>query len=407
MEFSRYENGAGASAVISTNETNHRNALSLICSSFSILCDNRELQGKVREFQSLLSTNYIKKGPIDYTPKSFNDSIHKLGINIGSLIKRLLPQSTNILSPEIIGEGVSGKIVKNQSNHKKVIKIIKVRDTMVNFDLFNEYIIQRLLHHKVVELNSSTNIPLKMHIPNVYSFTKKGGINTFIKMNYISNYISLFDYITRYSGDERILIENLNNLLTNYIIYLRILQDTYSFIHYDMNLNNLLLDVDSENNIIQFHLIDFGQSYINFNDYHFLGTINHAFVTSLHANNITNKTNGFWKSIDIIYLLFMIIYRFVEKHNYKKINESGKSVIDIHKIESDNILFYQFILKHFIDINMFEKIFNIIYIDGNYFKYLILNYNHGIDIFLRVYSSEDREEKMNYIFSLFDKYANI
>lgn len=392
---------------MASNPTEETNKLAEICSSFSSLCSNPELQSRIRDLQTALSTHYIRFGEINYDINKYNTLIKRPSVEMGSLIKSLLPQSNNILSPEIIGKGVSGKIVKNQRNNTKVIKIIQVRDAIVNFDLFNEYIIQRLLHHKVIEINSTINTSLKMTIPNVYSFTKKGGINTFIKMNYISNYVSLYDYITGYSGDETILFENLNNLLTNYIIYLRRLQNEYSFIHYDMTLNNLLLNVDSEN--LEFHLIDFGQSYINFNDYHFIATINHASVTSLHANDITNKTKGFWKSIDLIFLLLMIVYRFVEKHNYKRINESGKNVIDIVRIERENPSLYTFITSHFINMEFFKQMFSIIYIQPLYFKYLALNLNHGIDILLDKYpptSPEDRQKKINYILGLFRRYAN-
>ena len=61
------------------------------------------------------------------------------------------------------------------------------------------------------------------------------------------------------------------------------------------------------------------------------------------------------------------------------------------------------------DINIFEKIFNIIYIEPYYFKYLELNFNHGIDILLSIYpqtSPEDRQETINYILGLFRRYAN-
>ena len=381
------------------------NKLEIICSHFDLLCSNNTIQSNMRTLQSNLSTYYIKSEPINYDINEYNRLIKNPCIDMGRHIRGLLNETTNLLSTEKIGSGISGTLIKNRNNSTKVIKIVKVRDAILNFDLFNEYIIQKLLYHKMVEINNRINLPLHMNIPNVYSLKKKGGINTFIKMNYISNYVSLYDYITRYTGDVTKLFENIHNLIRNYIIYLRILQNEYSFIHYDMNLHNLLLNIDSENNITEFHLIDFGQSYINLHDYHFLGSTTHASVTSLHANHITNKRNGFWKSVDMIFLLLMIIYRIVEKYNYKKI-ENRNNKIDIYRIESENPLFYHFIISHFVDINMFEKMFNIIYIEPNYFKFLELNFNHGIDILLRTYPQEDRQEKINYILHLFGKYSN-
>ncbi len=395
------------------NTENSVNKLALICGAFDSLCNNIELQRLMSQYQTILSTYYIKNDDslIDYHPNTYSRLLDTLREDIGTLIRSSLIISNNA-SPRSVGTGMYGLLYKNKMNNTKVIKQVKINNIIENFNLFNEYIIQKLLHHKVNEINSTQNIALKMYIPNVYSFTKKGG-NTFtkidyIKMNYIDNHKSLQNYITTYTGVQEKLFENLNNLITNYISYLRILQNDYSFVHYDMNLNNILLKVDSENNITEFYLIDFGQSYINFNNYHFFGTVNHAYTTSLHANFIYNKYGGFWKSIDIIFLLLMIIYRIVEKNNYINI-ENGKKVINIDRIASENPVFYNFINSYFINIELFKKMFSIIYIEPTYFKYLILNFNHGIDIFLTScppISQEDQKSKINYIINLFKKFIN-
>ena len=53
----------------------------------------------------------------------------------------------------------------------------------------------------------------------------------------------------------------------------------------------------------------------------------------------------------------------------------GYKVININKIESENPVFYNFINSHFINIELFKKMFSIIYTEPTYFKYLILNFN--------------------------------
>jgi hypothetical protein len=395
------------------NINNTENRLALICGAFDSLCNNIELQRLMSQYQTILSTYYIKNddSPIDYHPNTYSRLLNGLTLQIGNVIRSSLSESNNA-SHRSVGTGMYGLLYKNKINTTKVIKHIQIHNSIENFNLFNEYIIQKLLHHKVNEINSTHNIGLKMYIPNVYSFTKKGG-NTFtkidyIKMNYIDEHISLFDYITTYTDSEETLFANLNNLIATYISYLRILQNEYSFVHYDMNLNNILLKVNPQNNITEFYLIDFGQSYINFNNYHFFGTVNHAYTTSLHSNFIYNKYGGFWKSIDIIFLLLMIIYRIVEKNNYIKI-ENEKKVINIDRIISENPVFYNFINSHFINIELFKKMFSIIYTEPTYFKYLILNFNHGINIFLTSYppiSQEDQKSKINYIINLFQKFRN-
>ncbi len=383
----------------------HRNILrGLICDSFPDLCDNTDLQGLMKEIQKVLSENYIKKNnsTINYNPATYSTKLGKLTNDISTLIRILLPDTRNVLG-NMVAKVTHSMVFKNRTNNTKIIKRVSVdNDVLLNFNLFNEYIIQRLLHYKVNEINSE----LKMYIPNVHSLTKQTGFNKydFIKMNYIDNHISLHNYITNYEGTQEQLFENLNKLIINYKKYLRILQEEYSFIHYDMNLGNILLKMDGEKNISEFYLIDFGQSYVNFNNNHFLGTMNHAFVTSLHANYIYHP-NGFWKSIDLIYLLLMIIYRFVEQNNYKT-TENGKRLIDINRIERENPSLYTFISSHFINIELFKQMYNIIYIDTMYFKKLILNYNQGIDIFLSKYPLEDKRSKINYIVQLFQRYRN-
>ncbi len=388
----------------------HRNILrGLICDSFPDLCDNTDLQGLMKEIQKVLSENYIKKNnsTINYNPATYSTKLGKLTNDISTLIRILLPDTRNVLG-NMVAKVTHSMVFKNRTNNTKIIKRVSVdNDVLLNFNLFNEYIIQRLLHYKVNKINRGINSELKMYIPNVHSLTKQTGFNKydFIKMNYIDNHISLHNYITNYEGTQEQLFENLNKLIINYKKYLRILQEEYSFIHYDMNLGNILLKMDGEKNISEFYLIDFGQSYVNFNNNHFLGTMNHAFVTSLHANYIYHP-NGFWKSIDLIYLLLMIIYRFVEQNNYKT-TENGKRLIDINRIERENPSLYTFISSHFIDIELFKQMYNIIYIDTMYFKKLILNYNQGIGIFLSKYpltSPEDEQNKIRYIFQLFRKY---
>ncbi len=409
MEFTE---SAGMSSVVTPNEEHINILRSLICDSFPILCGSPELQRLMKDIQKVLSENYIKNNGsnIDYNPATYTKKLSKLTNNISTLIRELLDNSSNVLGTKVAKAGYS-TVFKNNINTTKIIKRVDVgSDVLLNFNLFNEYIIQRLLHYKVNEINTKINSDLKMYIPNVYSFTKQTGFNKFdfIKMNYIDNHISLHNYITTYEDVQEKLFDNLNRLIINYKKYLRILQEEYSFIHYDMNLGNILLKIDHEHNISEFYLIDYGQSYINFNNNHFLGTVNHAFVTSLHANYIFDKNNGIWKSIDLIYLLLMIVYRFVEKNNYITI-ESGKRVIDITRIQHENPSLYTFITSHFINLEFFKQVFSIIYIQPLYFKKLILNYNEAIDIFLSTYrpiSREDQQNKIRYIFQLFGKYKN-
>ncbi len=67
--------GAGAGGA-AANEANHRNALSLICSSFSRLCDNRELQGSMIEYQEFL-IKYVGNEYISKNNKSNFDRLIK------------------------------------------------------------------------------------------------------------------------------------------------------------------------------------------------------------------------------------------------------------------------------------------------------------------------------------------
>ncbi len=281
-----------------TSELRLFDKLQTICPFFERLCNDFTLQSQMREFQSLLSS-YIDIRPNSISKFNFDTLTRIKRINISNTIRDCLNIYTLNFGKTTISSGSFGSILKKKNNNSKIIKVVStLQNPFLFFNIFNEFIIHKLLSLKVEELNSSINSSLKMNIPKIYDYTKKNK-DAIIEMNYIERNKTLSDYILEFPDElpTNRLFLNLDNLIKNYIKYLRILQREFSFIHFDMHLNNILIHTDEENNITQFYLIDFGESYIKINDYHFFGNISYYNTLSL----VKNKSREYWKSNDIIY----------------------------------------------------------------------------------------------------------
>lgn len=401
----------------SSNETSlsiSPNKLQIICPFFERLCNDSTLQSQMREFQSLLS-NYIDSNLISTTLKyTFDTQTRVKRINISNIIKDRLNIYTLNFGKNTISSGSFGLILKK--NNSKIIKVTHTFQNLLSFfNIFNEFIIHRLLSLEVEKINSTINCSLKMNIPKIYDYTKKNK-NVIIEMNYIQHNKTLSDYILEYPDElpTTQLFLNLDNLIKNYIKYLRILQNKFSFIHFDMHLNNILLNIDTNHNITQFYLIDFGESYIKINDYHFFGNISYYNTFSL----VNNKEREYWKSNDIIYLLFNICGALFHKYECINHNIIGKTNfgVDKHRYELniDKILLidglYPFIQNYFkndiidnqdIFIELFKKIFYIQLnnikinkdprlptdpetdVTESFFKMIFLNYIYALDTLLK------------------------
>ncbi len=452
-------NGSGAGTF--ANETNYR--LSLICGLFLELCNNPELQLLMRNYQSILhryidnrnildeikcETNKLCRNPItlsqkiDRIKRNFNKKIDPLKETISNKIEEISQIYRQPLLPTHSGTGAFGSLFLKENNNTKIIKKIKTNghNKIPFINTFNEFIIQKLLSLEIEEVNHTINSTLKMNIPKIYQYTKKNN-NIMMEMNYIPNHKSLSDYILKYPITLPIdnLFFNLNNLITNYIQYLRILQDKFSFIHFDMNLANILLNVDEDHNITQFHLIDFGESYIKINEYHFFGNISYYNTNSLVKGT---QDRNYWKSYDIIYLLLNICGALFHKYNcIDRIGGTGfgnrvQYILNIDKIKS-NIELYNFIKRYFhIGTIGNEEIYNqllqkIFYIQINktiiphdsrlpsngqvhesFFKMIILNYEYVLDLLLHLggpirnpnSTLPTQEYEVTYIFNLYNHY---
>ena len=399
-----------------SNESITLDKLQSICPFFERLCNDSRLQLQMREFQSLLS-NYIDNNSISRISKlTFDTETRQKRINISNTIKELLNIYTLNFGETKISSGSFGLILKKKNNNSKIIKIVPtLQIPFLFFNIFNEFIIHRLLSIEVEKINSSINSSLKMNIPKIYDYTKRNK-NAIIEMNYIERNKTLSDYILEYPTEFPTieLFRNLDNLIINYIKYVRILQNEFSFIHSDMHLNNILLNIDINHNITQFYLIDFGESYIKINDYHFFGNISYYNTFSL----VNNKEREYWKSNDIIYLLLNICGALF--HKYECINDTiiGTTNFDVpihsYELNIDKILsidgLYPFIQNYFkndiidneeIFIKLFKKIFytqlNNIKINRDprlptnletgitesFFKMIFLNYIYALDTLLK------------------------
>lgn len=106
------------------------------------------------------------------------------------------------------------------------------------------------------------------------------------------------------------------NILIKTCELLEKLQTNFGFIHCDMILDNILIDIDENYNINNIYIIDFELTILKINGFYKLSYDKKKY----NYNKLYNSPNNlFWKTIDIFFLIFVLFYRIYRKIYYKKL----------------------------------------------------------------------------------------
>ncbi len=270
-----------------------------------------------------------------------------------------------------IGKGGFGNIFLSK-NKKIILKEIQDINKKRFERLFLEFFKQVCLHTKKPE-----------YIPNPYFFIF-GDKKIYISMEYLEGF-DLFKFYT--NKIKNILNINMTNNELNKkkskIVYdffiiianvLKDLQDDLSFIHNDLNMNNII--ILEKNNIFNLKIIDFDYSVFKINDLYIFNYNKYTDITNIIYYNKINKKlelSNFSKSIDLIRIVsyFLFFGKYYYDKELKKIINGNENDL-IQKFKNDKTI----IIKNFdLNNNLIKKI------KEEYFGIINNNFPEDLDIY--------------------------
>jgi hypothetical protein len=128
--------------------------------------------------------------------------------------------------------------------------------------------------------------------------------------------MSIINNINFIRLDDKKKSQIIANILIKTCELLEKLQTSIGFIHCDMILDNVLVDIDEDYKVNNIYIIDFELTIFKINDFYKLSYDKKKYNYNILYNS---PNNLFWKTIDIFFLIFVLFYRIYRKIYPKKL----------------------------------------------------------------------------------------